>query len=268
MGKIINGKLHEMHGDGLYHEIPLGLDAARSAKGQPSRSYAVDERTGRPHLFISDLDGFAKDRAENGGMVYTAVPKGGGDARRFVGLDQDIAYRSGDHLETVGATGFLDVTDPASTSVVSGPDFNAGYDVTGRETTCPGARTMVLRFEKGKENEILGGRVTPLHDVDVPVAVLFNENSSAGEVMPLKDVQVHYISGKTGEAASYDYRAGENVAASMADLTDPMVVGGPGKGLQPGGLAARFLASLDSPDDAGADSSQASGPDAPDLPGE
>lgn len=274
MGKIIDGKLYEKGGDGLYHEIPLGLDAARDAKGKQRHSYAVDETTGRPHVFVNRLDAFAKGRMENGGMVYTAMPKDGGEPHKFVNLDRDIAFRVGDSLEMLGATGYLDVTDLEAPKGISGPDFDAGYDVTGREIACPGAKTMVLRFEKGKENNILGGTSTPLHDVDVPVAMLFNENSSGGEVMPLKDAQVQYISKKDNAVAVYDYQAGENVFAAMADLTDPETglpaaeMAAPKPSLEmgstadrtaaskPGDAAARFLASLNKSDVEAADNSR------------
>lgn len=85
----------------------------------------------------------------------------------------------------------------------------------------PGTRTMFLNMQAGCGLSVPGaepGASKCRRDASVPVAVLFNENSSSGEVVPLMDMDVTFLDGDKKNWA--EVQAGENFVAGIEDLSD------------------------------------------------
>lgn len=80
-------------------------------------------------------------------------------------------------------------------------------------------KIMYVNFKKGEPKYYVNHTVTPAYTRSFPVEVLFNENSTSGEVRPLKtdSVMLHCDDGKD---RLLTYFEGENRILSHEDLSE------------------------------------------------
>lgn len=62
-----------------------------------------------------------------------------------------------------------------------------------------------------------------LNDLSLPVDVLFNENSSCGEAVPLMDAKL-YIQTPEGNVDSIEFKKGGNIILGHEDISDSPIV--------------------------------------------
>lgn len=80
-------------------------------------------------------------------------------------------------------------------------------------------KIMYVNFRKDEPRQWCGGTVTPMDDGVFPVEMLFNENSSAGEVRPLSTGTVR-LRGEDGRVKPFAVEKGENLVLGHEDLEE------------------------------------------------
>lgn len=70
----------------------------------------------------------------------------------------------------------------------------------------------------GTETTLFGHSGTALNDISVPVEVLFNENDSCGEVVPIEDATLD-IQAADGTVHSVRIEKGENFVLGHEDIS-------------------------------------------------
>lgn len=228
--RVINGRLHRDYGNNLYHLIPVSMD---DAKGRPAGDIdyptrqSVDDVTGRAYAVIDDPVRYYNRLRDNGAiMADMALCGSGSDGapdRHMIQVDRDVAVlgrkdEHGRHCPVQLPKGsWLDMTDP---------DHPYGY-------TCHEAESMfyetVPRYcqPAGIEPRFVNcekGQPTPwgiaAEDACIPVAVLFNENDTTGELMPMQTTRVW-----NGEPGGVLVECGENFIAGHDDVFDEPMAG-------------------------------------------
>lgn len=202
--RVIDGRVHVQGEDGLYTAVPAGMDEARDRKSDPRPRQSVDEATGRtykvvePEQMLDYLDKAVRDGAVVSRAYDPSKARGSGEAdlRRMVRISDDIAI-----LEPTGKDGALEVrnltagdlidtTDPTAMRGVGFDEFDKDYEIADRYVMFQNGRnTRYLNFEPGR-TAFGAGEMTVASRRSLPVNVLFNENDTVGEVVPLEDVTV------------------------------------------------------------------------------
>lgn len=225
--KTINGEPHVQQGNGLYRRLSVSDEEMQANGYKEPPKYFVDDK-GKPYEAIEDPSGQLDSMAAHGAVIAECTM---GDAKAtMVQADHDVAIPGFDDQgrrtwKTADKGDWINATDYGSMDVVKpGPDPGdgshpgpAGWDVDYTMCSPGDSQLKWMNFKAGEPNPS-GLIVTK--DASMPVAVLFNENDTTGEVRPLLDQTVEVDS-----FADISYKAGNNIIAAHADLSDEPIPG-------------------------------------------
>lgn len=80
-------------------------------------------------------------------------------------------------------------------------------------------KVMYVNFKEGEERQFAGDTVKPLDSSVIPVEMLFNENSTAGEVRPLASARPR-LRHSDGSVNPFEVEQGENLVLGHEDLSE------------------------------------------------
>lgn len=230
--KVIDGRLHVQGADGLYTAMPISMDEARDGKFNPRPRQSVDEETGRTYKVVEpgQLLDYLDKAVKDGAVISRAYDpdkareSGEADLRRMVRISEDIAI-----LEPTGKDGALearnltagdliDTTDPTDMRGVGFNEFDKNYETADRYVMFQNGRnTRYLNFEPGQA-AFGAGEMVVTGRRSLPVNVLFNENDTVGEVVPLEDITVP-CQKPDGRPGSVHINCLDNFVAGHEDLS-------------------------------------------------
>lgn len=79
-----------------------------------------------------------------------------------------------------------------------------------------------VNVQAGQPVGFIPGAVKALETLSVPVEVLFNENDTCGEVVPMADATVKFLDGR-GNEQEYRFEKHENVILGHEDISETPV---------------------------------------------
>lgn len=80
-------------------------------------------------------------------------------------------------------------------------------------------KVMYVNFKEGEQRQFAGDTVKPLDSAVIPVEMLFNENSTAGEVRPLASARPR-LRHSDGSVKPFEVERGENLVLGHEDLSE------------------------------------------------
>lgn len=194
------------------------------AQGGPS------DPSGRPRILGPDqmLD-YVNDAVRNGAVVALASADkyGKPDFRRLVQLQEDVGITErlapGVSIPSdLKAGDWIDTTDPTDMGGVRDDMFQENFQVFDRYVVGQrGDNTRYINFKQGDiiKDSSTGANGKVRDTVVLPVNVLFNENDSAGEVVPLEDIHVPFTR-DDGSVGDWSVQCKENFIAGHEDLSE------------------------------------------------
>lgn len=172
---------------------------------------------------------YVNDAVQNGAVVALAAAGkyGKPDFHRLVQLQEDACITEklapGVSIPSdLKAGDWIDTTDPTDMGGVRDDVFRENFQVFDRYVVGQrGANTRYLNFAEGSiiRDGDTGANGVVRDTTVLPVNVLFNENDSVGEVVPLEDVHVPFTR-DDGSAGMWSVQCKENFIASHADLSE------------------------------------------------
>lgn len=203
--RVIDGRLYVQGSDGLYSAVPRGMDDARDMKARPAARYAVNPADDEAYMVVDDLRRYVHG-IEQGGAAITRVAvhdlTGGrpDEPLRLVGNDgPNVCVLGGQGPAFIKKGGSIDTTDPERPAAMRDVPDGSTVEVlqSYQKAAVPGEDGRLterdLRYMScapGSKFAVDGGSRVVSEGVSVPVRVLFNENSSTGEVQTLCSAEV------------------------------------------------------------------------------
>lgn len=186
--------------------------------------------SGRPRILDPDqmLD-YVNDAVRNGAVVAlaSAGKYGKPDFHRLVQLQEDVGITEqlapGVPIPSdLKAGDWIDTTDPTDMGGVRNDVFQENFQVFDRYVVGQrGGNTRYINFKQGDiiKDGSTGANGKVRDTVVLPVNVLFNENDSAGEVVPLEDIHVPFTR-DDGSVGDWSVQCKENFIVGHEDLSE------------------------------------------------
>lgn len=189
----------------------------------------ADKKKSPKEIAPAEMLDYTSKAVQGCAIVVRAYEKdfdGTPDLRRLVQVQEDIRIQETDPAtgkpvqKDIPAGGYIDTTDPTDMRGVTQEALAEDYGIADRYVVGQGGRgTRVLNYVAGDEAVFGGEKCTVLSSASVEANVLFNENDSCGEVVPLEDASVRYRR-PDGTTDVFRISTLDNIVASHGDLSD------------------------------------------------